>query len=312
MGSSDELLNNGDAMLDIVSKIKDNKEAFAFYKEAQPHLMALEVSSYEASESIASLTHIEDEAYEDGTEDVEIYELKKSLVAVIEGNNDIRRRFGLKFKSLASDLFDTPTTVGDIDYPFDEIAAAEKILTFKQYYEQFCLYRYEFGKRAADIEPFLLFTYKDEHETHRAYHAVNESMNTEEPITFTFKLHKYRPYELSLRDLDAFRNNVKACMDVFYHMYKCIDGNDLLNPDVVRDTTGRIKEKVNPSNLFKQWERYLLAYDLRKPRDITLDKIAEKTGRRTGSGGNDPSSANKDVREAEKLIASASKGTFPN
>lgn len=311
MSSSDELLNNGDAMLDIVSKIKSNKEAFAFYKEAQPHLMALEVSSYEARESIARLTIIEEKSYEDYIEDVEIYELKKSLAAVIEGNSDIRRKFVLKFKSLASDLFDAPTTAGDIDYEFDEIAINEEIRSFKQYYEQFCMYRYEFGKRAADIEPFLLHTYKDEHETHRAYHAVNKSMNTEEPITFTFKLHKYRPYELSLRELDAFKDNVKACMDVFYHMYKCMNCNNLLNPDVVRDTAGRILKRENPSNLFKQWDRYLQAYDLRKPRDITLDKIAEKTGRRTGSGDNDPSSANKDVKEAERLIISASKGTFP-
>lgn len=319
----DKPSNDGDALLEIVSKIKDNKEVFDFYKDAQLHLIALEGSTFEARDALTNLINVEindDEYDEDDDYYAEHYRVKNALIAVIKDNEQLQNKFAQKFKIMARDLINTPKEVIDIDYQFDNIADNETVRSFKHYYKLFCMYRYEFGKRAADIEPFMLHTYKDEYENLRAYNAVNESMNTDEPITFTFKLHRFKPYELSLRDLSTFQDNVKACMEVFHHMYKNITSNDLLNPDVMRDGKGRMIERGNPSKIFKRWERCLLTYDLNKNQELTLNELARKASgamrtpnkRKFNNDVDAASAAKKDIAEAERLIASASKGTFPN
>jgi len=311
--------NDGDALLEIVSKIKGNKEAFDFYKEAQISIAALEASSFDARNALADLSCIE---HMDEVSDTEEHiSLKIKWKNILERNDTVKRAFNRRFKSLVGDLLNTPNKVDDIDYQFDKIADKETVRNFKHYYDLFCMYRYEFAKRSKDINEYLLFIYKDEHETHRAYDAVNLSMNEDKPITFTFNLYRHRPYGQALRDLDAFQDNVKACMGVFYHMYKCIGGADVMYSDVVRDAKDRITERERPSQLFKRWERCLLAYDIKDNTNLKLADIARKCSesirveskilREFSNDADAASAAKKDIAEAIRLIESVSKGTFP-
>jgi hypothetical protein len=59
MNSSDGSVNNDDALPDLVSMIKDSKEAFDFYKDAQKHLHELEASTLKVKKAIARLNNIE-------------------------------------------------------------------------------------------------------------------------------------------------------------------------------------------------------------------------------------------------------------
>ena len=184
------------------------------------------------------------------------------------------------------------------------------------------MFRFEFARRASDIEPYRLAAYLEEFKSLRAYEAVNQSMNDSEPITFTFKLYRHRPYEQVMRDLDTFKDNVKACMEVFYHMFRCVDDSDIMYPDVVRDSKGRMVERERPSQLFLRWSRCLLSYDLKQCGELKLADIARKSAaaihnkakvpRQFNNDVDAASAAKKDIAEAERLIESVSKGTFPN
>lgn len=314
--------NEGNELLEIVSRIKDNKEVFDFYKEAQILLMSLNASTMEAMSALAIMLEDEDDGF-DPKDYAGYCALKKNLTDVIENNTQSRKMLAHRFKELAEEILSAPSKVEDIDYQFDKIADDESVKSFKHYYKLFCMYRYEFGKLAHGIKPYLLSAYKDEYETLRAYEAVNQSMKNGEPITFTFKLYRHRPYELSLRDLNSFQNNVKACMDVFYHMYKCVDGAGTMFPDVLRDTKGRMAERERPSQLFERWERCLLAYGMKRSNELKLADIAKqsagavrirnktKTPRTFNNEVDAASAAKKDIAEAERLIASTANGTFP-
>lgn len=314
--------NNGDELLEIVSRIKGHKEVFDFYKEAQIHLAALGTSSFDIRNELSELVSIEENGVEHYDYDPDEHtERRTELSNRLEQNSNARKSLVSKFKGMAEDIFNEPDKIEDIDYQFDKVADNESVKNFRHYYELFCMYRYEFARRAEGIEPYQLLLYKDEHETHRAYHAVNQSMNSGEPIAFTFKLIRHRPYEQALRDLAAFQDNVKACMDVFYHMYKCIDGANMLNMDVVRDSKGRMADREHPSKLFYRWERCLLAYDMKQCGELKLADIARKSvddickapkqSRQFNNDIDAASAAKKDIAEAERLIESASRGTFP-
>lgn len=315
--------NNGDELLEVVAKIKNHKDVFDFYKEAQVRLISLDESTDNARLALEVLSVDEEDDDFDPRESSDHYARMKQLEDSIEKDIQTRKQLASRFEELAGDLLDTPENVEDIDYQFDNIADNETVRSFKHYYKLFCMYRYEFGKRAKDIELSLLHFYKDEYEHLFIYNDVNKNMNEQEPITFTFKLHKYKPFESALKDLDTFQDNVKACMEVYYLIYKST-GNDLMNPDVVRDSQGRMVERGKPSELFKRWERCLLAYDLytySKPKlslaeigNKAADAIRNTTRKREFNKDvvNAASAAKKDIAEAEKLIASAAKGTFPN
>lgn len=314
--------NEGDKLLEIVSKIKSHKEVFNFYKEAQIHLISLNASTVEAKLKLAELLANEDDDFD--PEDYSGYSaLIQNLSNVIENNEQTRRKLVYRFRELAETILPPPSKVEDIDYQFDKIADVECVKSFKHYYKLFCMYRFEFGKLANNIEPHLLSAYKNEFETLRAYETVNKSMNSGETITFTFKLYRHRPYEQGVRDLKIFQDNVKACMDVFYHMYKCVDGAGIMYPDVVRDSKGRMAERERPSQLFERWERCLIAYVMKNNIGLKLSDIARQSAsavrirnklKTTRAFRNDPdaaSAAKKDIAEAKRLIASAAKGTFP-
>lgn len=322
MESLEKPSNEGDELLEIVSRIKDHKEVFEFYKEAQMLLISLNASTVEAKLTLANMLEDEDDGFD--PEDYAGYcAFKKNLTDVIENNKQSRRQLAYRFKELSEGILRAPSKVEDIDYQFDKIADDESVKSFKHYYKLFCMYRYEFGKLAKGIEPYLLSAYKDEFETLRAYEAVNQSMKNDEPITFTFKLYRHRPYEQGLRDLKTFQSNVKACMDVFYHMYKCVDGAGIMYPDVLRDSSGRMVDRERPSQLFERWERCLLAYGMKRSNELKLADIAKqsagavrirnksKTPRTFNNEVDAASAAKKDIAEAERLIASTAKGTFP-
>lgn len=290
---------SGDDILEFVSRFSHDKDAVSYYCRMNGWIHELECLKNEADAALSSKPNNKKE-------------ISESLEEITTFRNDLIKVFiklhGHKFISTAGHEC--------IDYELDGVDANEEVKTFRDYYRQFCKYKYEFYSRLDNFDPERLEDYRIEAETLEGFNDANEASNKKFPqLTFTFKLNTLKPYDLSLKDLEHFNASVIACMESFYHTSK--RHNLSYHADVLRDHKGRMTDREHPSNIFDRWERYLKAYDLSKKGGKKLAAIAEETkdigkkSRYFHDEINAASAANKDIAEAERLIISASKGTFP-
>lgn len=295
---------SGDDILDIVCRFSHDKDAVADYCHLQNNIMKLDNLEQEVNEILGSVSDKESV-------------LTDSLNNIAE----MKRKVIDWFLSSHKDKLTTADKGDDaFDYSLDDVSDDE-IKTFRDYYKKFCHYRYEFYCRSDRPNLDRKEEYRLEAETLKGLNdATRDGHRTFPQVSFTFKLNTSKPFDVSVKELEQFQSGVMACMKSLY--YTSTHQNQIYHADVLRDDIGRMIERKNPSNLFDRWERCLNAYDLNDPGKTKLADIAKqsasiavrnksKQSRQFNNDIDAASAAKKDIIEAERLIVSAAKGTFP-
>ena len=289
---------SGNDILELVSKFSHDKESVSYYCRMQGWYHELECLKVEAEAALSSMPDREKEIVE-SLKDIAAF--KKDLLKV--------------FVMLHGHKFVDTTTPESNDYLLEGVAADEDVITFREYHKQFSKYRFEFYSRSSNIDSVRLEEYRSEANTLEGFNEADESKGKFPLVALTFNFNGLQPYDMALKDLEHFTANVTAYIKSYYHTTK--RHNPSNHADVLRDNSGRMTDREHPSNIFDRWERYLKAYDLSRQGEKKLAAIAKETkdigkkSRYFHDEINAASAANKDIAEAERLIISASKGTFP-
>lgn len=296
---SDETKGNisGDDILELVSRFSHNKGAVAAYCRMSKRIYELDQMKNEAEAALSSMP-----------------DKRNELEATLGGIAELRHTIIKIFCEYHGDKFNTSEQEG-FDYTLDGVTD-DVITTFKDYYKQFCHYRYEFYIRSEKPDRERKKEYKTEAETLGGFYDAATNVHKTFPLmTFTFKLNALKPYDVSVKELERFSSGVLAYMQSSYATMTHFNSD--YHVDVLRDDTGRMLDRKNPSNIFDRWQRYLMAYDLKRKGGKTFAAIAKETktirkkSRVFDTEVTAGSSGRKDVIDAIKLIESAAKGTFP-
>ncbi len=290
---------SGDDILDIVCKFSHDKDAVADYCHLQNNIMKLDDLEKEVNEVIDTASNKE-------------LDLTDSLNIIAE----MKRKVIEWFLSSHKDKLTAAVKSDDsFDYSLENVTDDE-IKTFRDYYKKFCHYRYEFYCRSDRLDHNKKEEYRKEAETLEGLNdAARDGHRTFPQVSFTFKLNTAKPFDVSVKEFEQFQSGVTACMKSMY--FASTHQNPIYHADVLRDDSGRMVDRTNPSNMFDRWERYLKAYDLKRQGGKTFASIAEETktirkkSRVFDTDVNAGSAGRKDVINAIKLIESAANGTFP-
>lgn len=292
-------LISGDDILEFVIKFSHDKKAVSDYYRMQKRIYELDLMKDEAEAALCTMP-----------------DKRSMLEATLENISKLRQTILKAFCEFNGNKF-IATEYEGIDYYIDGVADEDNIKTFRDYYKQFCLYRYEFYRRSEAPDPVILEEYKTEAETLEGFiNADNNGYKTFPLVTFTYKFNALKPYDVSVHELERFRSAVLAYMKSSYAISTHF--NSQYHADVIRGDTGKMADRTNPSNVFNRWKRYMQAFDLKRKGGMTLAQIFEETkkfGKKTREASDDVnagSAGRKDIIEALRLIESAAKGTFPN
>jgi len=197
--------------------------------------------------------------------------------------------------------------------PLSELEAIENdyMFNFEKYKCEFYKYYYEFYIRSdnakTEIADKLLALSKDSDKDYDGY----------TPYSVKFDIDFFKPVEHVMEELDDFRNAMymmltdtfggeeirdNSIKNIGYHLLK----------DYIRDSSGKVDERNNLSELFNRWQRYLEIHDMRKTKGYTWTQVRNAVNSTITSGFmKEAATVKNEYNEAVRLIESAAKGTFP-
>lgn len=190
--------------------------------------------------------------------------------------------------------------------PASELDSITKDLHFNfvEYATKVYEYYYEFYSRGEAVDPSLLQLLA----SLREYEKVDfilQSMHSDviPTVKFNFSANLSEPIEHLLESLNDFRSNVAlVIIDSYEEKKRYLEAPYHILNDYIRDKAGKIVNHEDLSKLFDMWQRMLEVYDMRKS-GKSYGQIKQRLGIK------DPS---KDVKKAEELILSATRGKFPD
>lgn len=180
---------------------------------------------------------------------------------------------------------------------------------FIKYLENILKYQLEFYRFSDNIDDRKMSIY-EYMVTDDYFEFINEIIQDNETIKFTFEYNMFKPLQLSIDELDEFKCNVEYFME-FCFRYVLKNSPYYIRLDAIRDDEGRVKDKNNPDAIFARWQKYLDAYKYHKGGMSNKDiySILEKGSKvKVNSKYHKIDSY---LRSAKKLIRAAEDGTFP-
>lgn len=180
--------------------------------------------------------------------------------------------------------------------------------TYINYIRRVFEYQYKFAQRSSTISEELLFEYSILCEE-GAVDDIIDNILSADTMQFTFVFNPVKPLELSIKEIDDFKSNVVRIME--------LSSQFMINEkfiativDFPKDSKGRFKRRNDLEALFRDWDRYLTAYDLFQE-GLQPEEIYPKLN--TGITVEDEKkSVESYVSYAKRYIRVAEAGTFPH
>lgn len=180
---------------------------------------------------------------------------------------------------------------------------------FNKYLKNILKYQLEFYRLSDNIDGRKMSIY-EYMVTDDYFEFINEIIQGNETIKFTFEYNMFKPLQLSIDELDEFKCNIEYFME-FCFRYLLKNSPYYIRLDAIRDDEGRVKDKNNPDAIFARWQKYIDAYKYHKDGMSNMDiySILEKGSKvKVNSKYHKIDSY---LRSAKKLIRAAEDGTFP-